>query len=75
MTFCRLPSLRVVRREGAPIQRVHLDQGELADFVRDNFSGMDLLFQRAGMTERENRDRSQGVFEYYGRDWSCFACA
>jgi hypothetical protein len=74
MTFCCLPSLRVVRREGAPSQRVHLDQGELADFVRDNFRGMNLLFQRAGMTERENRDRSQRVFEYYRRDWSCLAC-
>jgi hypothetical protein len=74
MTFCCLPSLRVVRREGAPIQRVHLDQGELADFVRDNFKGMNLLFQRAGMTERENRDRSQRVLEYYRRDWSCLAC-
>jgi len=75
MTFCCLPSLQVVRREGAPIQRVRLDQGELANFVRDNFSGMNLLFQRAGMTERENRERSQRVFKYYRRDWSCFACA
>jgi hypothetical protein len=35
---------------------------------------MNLLFQRAGMTEQENRDRSQRVFEYYRREWSCFAC-
>jgi hypothetical protein len=74
LTFCCLASLRVVRRKGAPIQRVHLDQGELADFVLDNFEGMNLLFRHAGMTERENPDRSQRVFEYYRRDWSCFAC-
>ena len=74
MTFCCLPTLRVVRREGAPTPRVDLDQRELANFVLDNFKGMNLLFQRAGMTERENRDRSQRVFEYCRRDWSCFAC-
>jgi len=74
MTFCCLPTLRVVRREGAPTPRVDLDQRELADFVLENFRGMNLVFQRAGMTERENRERCQRVFEYYRRDWSCFAC-
>jgi hypothetical protein len=74
MTFCCLPSLQVVRQEGAPLQRIRLDKRELANFVLENFRGMNLFFARAGMTERENRERSQRVFEYYQRDWSCFAC-
>jgi hypothetical protein len=74
MTFCCLPSLQVVRQEGAPLQRIRLDKRELANFVLENFRGMNLLFARAGMTERENRERSQRVFEYYQRDWACFAC-
>jgi len=74
MTFCCLPSLRVLRREGAPTHSVLLDRRELRDFALENYQGMDLLFERAGMNEQEKRDRTQEIFDYYQRDWNCPSC-
>ena len=74
MTFCCLPSLHAVKRDGAPLHRVAFDQGELAKFILSSFRGMNLLFARAGMTEEENRSRSQQIFDYYRRDWSRLHC-
>jgi len=34
---------------------------------------MNLLFERAGMTEVENRQRTQQILEFYQRDWTSFA--
>jgi len=70
MTFCCLPSLRLTKRDGAALHGVAFEQGELAQFILENFDGMNVLFDRAGMTERENRTRSQQIADYYRRDWS-----
>ena len=70
MTFCCLPSLQVRRRSGATSCNVQLQTRELGEFVRDNFRGLNLLFDRAGMSEAENRERSRHVVDYYRRDWS-----
>jgi hypothetical protein len=74
MTFCCLPTLQVVRREGESTHSVLLDPRELKNFALENYQGMNLLFERAGMTERENRSRTKDIFNYYQRDWNCFGC-
>lgn len=70
MTFCCLPSLQVRRRNGAASCHVQLQSQELGEFLLDNFRGLNLLFDRAGMTEDENRERSAQIVAYYRRDWS-----
>jgi hypothetical protein len=46
---------------------------ELGEFLEPHFAGMNLLFERAGMTEVENRQRTQQILEFYQRDWTSFA--
>lgn len=69
MTFCCLPSLQVCRRSGAASCRVQLQSRDLGAFLLDNFPGLNLLLDRAGMTEAENRQRSLQIAAYYRRDW------
>jgi hypothetical protein len=71
MTFCCLPSLRLTKRKGVVLLSVAFEQGELAQFLLENFHGMNELFDRAGMTEWQNRIRSQQIADYYRRDWGC----
>lgn len=70
MTFCCLPTLQVVSRAGASARSVRLDQREVAQFVLENYRGLNLLCERAGMTEQENRERRQRIFEYYRPVWN-----
>ncbi len=70
MTFCCLPFLQVRRRSGAASCHVQLQRRELGEFLHDNFRGLNLLFDRAGMMEAENRERSAQIVAYYRRDWS-----
>ena len=58
MTFCCLPSLRVVRREIAPFQRVHLDQGELVRLCSRQLHGHELAVP-TGRDDRAGEPGSQ----------------
>ena len=69
MTLCCLPRLRVLRREDAPFCHVEFDPGDLREFVLKGFRGMNFLFERAGMSEAENHQRSARIFEYFQTDW------
>ena len=72
-TFSCLPCLRVIKRDGAGLLRVQYPPQELGKFLEPHFAGMNLLFERAGMTEAENRQRTQQILEFYQRDWTSFA--
>jgi hypothetical protein len=65
MTLCCLPRLRVLRRKDAPFCHVEFDPGDLREFVLKGFRGMNFLFERAGMSEAENHQRSARIFEYF----------
>lgn len=69
MTLCCLPRLRVLRREDAPFCHVEFDPGDLREFVLKGFRGMNFLFERAGMSEAENHQRSARIFEYFRTGW------
>ena len=69
ITLCCLPRLRILRRENAPFTHVEYDPGDLRGFVLKGFRGMNLLFDRAGMSKAENRQRSARIVEYFQTDW------
>jgi hypothetical protein len=69
ITFCCLRRLRVLLRQKAPFCHVEYDPGELRRFVLPGFRGMNLLFERAGMTRAENQERSVRIIEYFHTDW------
>jgi hypothetical protein len=73
LTFSCLYSLRLIRRDGGSLMRVQYAQQELGEFLERQFPGMNLLFERAGMPEAENRQRTQQILDFYRRDWSSFA--
>lgn len=70
LTFCCLPSLQVRRHTASPVCEVQLPAEELHAFLCENVGGMNLLFDRAGMSEAENRERTRQIVDYYQRDWS-----
>jgi hypothetical protein len=66
MVLCCLPSMTAVARQGRPLVGVELDPLELLRWVAANFDPMNVLCERAGLSERAIYDRSKAVFEYFG---------
>ncbi len=66
MVMCCLPSLSAVSRQGRPLVGVELDPMELLRFVADDFGPMNLMCERAGLSERAIYDRTKEVMEFFG---------
>ena len=69
MTYCCLDSLSLILSDSAPVVHVRIDPRELADFVRAGWAPMNFVFERASLSEEENRRRSRAVADYYRKDW------
>jgi hypothetical protein len=63
----------LIKRDGEGLLRVQYPPQELGEFLEPHFAGMNLLFERAGMTEAENRQRTLQILDFYQRDWTSFA--
>jgi hypothetical protein len=66
MVMCCLPSLSAVSRQGRPLVGVELDPMELLRFVADDFGPMNLMCERADLSERGIYDRTKAVMEFFG---------
>jgi hypothetical protein len=65
MTMCCLPSLTAMKVDGKPNVAVECKQLELLRFVSNDFGPMNVMCDRAGLSERLIYDRSKAVFEYF----------
>lgn len=66
MVLCCLPSLSSVARPDRPLVGVHIDPLELLRFVAGDFTPMNDLCDRAGLSERAIYNRTKAVMEYFG---------
>ncbi len=66
MILCCLPSLTSVSRQGRPQVGVQVDPLELLRFIAADFGPMNLMCERAGLSERAIYDRTKAVMEYFG---------
>ena len=66
MTFCLLPNLTGYKRAGEQFAKVEYDPMDLIPFIQKNFSPLNIMMERAGMSERDIYDRTKEVFLYYG---------
>ena len=66
MVMCCLPSLEVLQVDGRRKVAVTYEPMDLIHFLGDDFGSMNLMCERAEMSERQIFDRSKGVFEYFG---------
>lgn len=65
MTMCCLPKMLVLRRPTSPRCYIQFDPIDLSAFVLTGFRGMNYLFERAYMSQDENRIRSRQIIQYY----------
>ncbi|MDD2708098.1 MAG: hypothetical protein PHV34_08820 [Verrucomicrobiae bacterium] len=66
MTFCCIQTLAVLKVDAEPSVLVRCDPLELLYTVAGDFPHMNLMCERAGMSERETYWRTGEVFEYFG---------
>ena len=65
MVLCCLPSLTAVKVDGRPNVTVEYNPVELLNFISQDFGPMNIMCERAGMSERLIYDRTKQVFEYF----------
>jgi hypothetical protein len=65
MTFCLLPNLKGFKRFGEPLASVEYDPADLLRFIARNFGPLNVMMERAGMSERAIYERSREVFHHF----------
>lgn len=65
MTMCCLPSVSTTQVDGRTQVAVTCDPLDLLKVIQHDFTPMNLMCERAKMSEREIVDRTKAVFEYY----------
>jgi hypothetical protein len=65
MVMCCLPSIVAMKVEGKPNVAVEYNPLDLLRFVSNDFGPMNVMCDRAKMSERMIYDRSKAVFEYF----------
>ena len=65
MVYCCLSSIAAIKVDGRPNVAVEYKPLELHRFVRDDFGPMNVMCDRAEMSERMIYGRSKAVFEYF----------
>ena len=65
MMMCCLPSVNTMQVEGQTHAVVACDPLDLLNFLKRDFSPMNLMCERAEMFERGIYDRTKAVFEYF----------
>jgi hypothetical protein len=66
MVACCLPSIAALKVDHHPNVAVECKPLELLSLVCDDFGPMNIMCERAQMSERAIYDRSKAVFEYFG---------
>ena len=65
MTMCCLPSVNTVQVDGRTQVAITFDPLDLIKFMKRDFMPMNLMCDRAQMSERGIYDRTKAVFEYF----------
>jgi hypothetical protein len=65
MVLCRLPSMAAVKVDGRPTVSVSFDPLEVLRLIGRDFGPMNVMCDRADMSERLIYDRSKAVFRYF----------
>ena len=66
MTMCCLPSTNTMQVEGRTQVAVTCDPLDLIQFIKRDFMPMNLMCERAEISEGGIYDRTKAVFEYFG---------
>ena len=66
LTFCLLPNLKGYKRLGEPKAAVEYEPMDLLRFIPKDWVPLNLMMERAGMSEMDIYNRSRDVFHYYG---------
>jgi hypothetical protein len=65
MTLCLLPNLQGFKRVGEPRAAVQYDPLDLLHFIEKNFVPLNIMMERAGMSEQDIYNRTRDVFQYF----------
>jgi hypothetical protein len=65
MTLCLLPNLSGYKRLGEPKAAVEYDPKDLLGFIMKNWVPLNMMMERAGMSEMDIYNRSRDVFLHY----------
>ena len=66
MTMCCLPALNTMQVEGQIQVAVTCEPLDLLNFLKRDFTPMNLMCERAGMFENRVFERTKALFEYFG---------
>ena len=66
MTMCCLPDVSTMQVDGNTEVAITFDPLDLLNFIKHDFMPMNLMCERAEMSERGIYDRTKAVFEYFG---------
>ena len=65
MTLCLLPNLSGYKRLGEPKAAVEYDPADLLRFIMKNWVPLNMMMERAGMSEMDIYNRSRDVFLHF----------
>jgi hypothetical protein len=65
MTLCLMPNLSGYKRLGEPKAAVEYDPRDLLGFIMKNWVPLNMIMERAGMSEMDIYNRSRDVFLHY----------
>jgi hypothetical protein len=65
MTLCLMPNLSGYKRLGEPRAAVEYDPKDLLGFIMKNWVPLNLMMERAGMSEMDIYNRSRDVFHHF----------
>ena len=65
MTLCLMPNISGYKRLGEPNSAVEYDPMDLINFIKKNFVPLNLMMERAGMSEMDIYNRTRDVFHHY----------
>jgi hypothetical protein len=66
LTMCCLPEIASIQRQGDLHLTVACDPLDLVNFIKGDFTPMNLMCDRAGMSEERICDRTKAIFEHFG---------
>jgi hypothetical protein len=64
--MCCLPDVSTMQVDGQTKMAVTCDPLDVLNFIKQDFTPMNAMCDRAEMFERGIYDRSKGIFEYFG---------
>ena len=65
MTLCLMPNIQGYKRLGEPMASAEYDPMELIQFIQKNFAPLNIMMERAGMSEMDIYNRTRDIFLYF----------